>query len=325
MTPSMTGTSSKFESSNSSNTMRLRKKRARANISEDDPVHITRHVQKGFDLAYPEDAYTGPDTTENLRSADISSEERRAWKVPKNPHNEKLQLVGSYPLLPDWDATPDTGAYMLYKFTAAPIKDPVDNSYDPRLDVALLRPAGETQQDHDNFIMETEAWKADPTLPQPIPRNHLEFFLPPDRSKIAGIKRAFTTNDPLGSDVVYDEEGEDEEGNPRKYFKFENIRTYETQQLVPVQDTVYGDVVAIALHDPEHHEEERLRDTKLLRAAYFYPVQNKTYIRPKRPGRIEMYGEEQPKVHIIEAAGKTPDVEAEARDAINRRYDPLDV
>jgi hypothetical protein len=57
-TTSHTQGSMKFESSNSSNTMRVRKKRARGNIPEDDPIHITRHVIRGFNIAYPEDANT---------------------------------------------------------------------------------------------------------------------------------------------------------------------------------------------------------------------------------------------------------------------------
>ena len=63
-----------FESSTSSNTMRLKKKRAKGNVTEDDPIYITRNILKGFDLAYPEDAYTGPDTTENLRPANIEGD-----------------------------------------------------------------------------------------------------------------------------------------------------------------------------------------------------------------------------------------------------------
>ncbi|KAH7361358.1 RNA polymerase II-associated [Pyrenochaeta sp. MPI-SDFR-AT-0127] len=56
ITSSTAGNKSMFESSNSSNTMRLRKKRAKGNVSEDNPIHIMRNIIKGFNLANLEDA-----------------------------------------------------------------------------------------------------------------------------------------------------------------------------------------------------------------------------------------------------------------------------
>ena len=56
VTSSTTG-GSKFESSNSSNTMRLRRKRKQVETSLDDPTNIARHILKSFNIAYPADAY----------------------------------------------------------------------------------------------------------------------------------------------------------------------------------------------------------------------------------------------------------------------------
>lgn len=315
----------KFESSSSSNTMRIRKKRRPGDTSVDDPINITRHILKGFNMAYPADAYTGPDSADNLRAADASAEERSAWKVPKNPHNPSLKLLDSYPLLPDWDATPDTGAYMMFKYMAPPINNPLDPSYDPRLDVALLRPAGQTLKDQETYHQEMEAHKADPTSSMPIPRFQFEFFLPTSRSKVAGIKRNFTTNDPDDPAFVdFDTAEPDEDGQMRRSFKFENVRTYETS--MQFGDTVdhYGDVVALALHDPERHTGDRLRQEKLQKAAYFYPIIQKTTVRPRRPGRVDMVEEPQ-RVDQIEAAGRDPLGEAERREAFRRRAEGIDV
>jgi RNA polymerase II-associated factor 1 len=314
----------KFESSSSSNTMRIRKKRRAGDTSVDDPINIARHIVKGFNIAYPADAYNGQDSAENLRAADATPEERAAWKIPKNPRNPSLKLLDSYPLLPDWDATPDTGAYMVFKYMAPPINNPLDPSYDPRLDVALLRPAGQTLKDQETYLAEREAHKSDPTASMPIPRYQFEFFLPPSRSKIAGIKRNFTTNDPEDPAYVdFDTAEPDEDGNIRRSFKFENIRTYETSQQVG--DTVdhYGDVVALALHDPDRHREDALRQSKLQKAAYFYPIIQKTSIRPRRPGRVDMVDELQ-RVDVIEAAGKEPGGEAERREGFRRRAEGIE-
>ncbi|KAJ4377412.1 hypothetical protein N0V83_000237 [Neocucurbitaria cava] len=322
VTSSTTG-GSKFESSNSSNTMRLRRKRKAAETSLDDPTNIARHVLKGFNIAYPGDAYNGQDSSDNLRAAETTAEERQAWNKPKNPRNPNLKLLDSYPLLPDWEATPDTGGYMVFKFTAPPINNPLDPSYDPRLDVALLRPAGQTIQDQDLYLQEREAHKQDPTAPVPIPRYQFEFFLPASKGKVQGIKRNFTTHDPTNEAEIDFDIGDDDEGQPRKCFKYENIRTYETSQQVGDPGDTYGDVVALAMHDPEKHAGERLRDTKLQKGAYFYPIIQKTSIRPRRPGRVDLVNEEQ-KVDVIEAAGREPGGEAERREGFRRRAEGVE-
>ncbi|KAF2644871.1 Paf1-domain-containing protein [Massarina eburnea CBS 473.64] len=324
-TTSHTAGSSKFESSNSSNTMRVRKKRARANVTEDDPVHISRHILRSFNIAYPEDAYNGPDTADDLRGADILPDEKQAWKAPRHPRNPKLECVGSYPLLPDWDAVPDTGSYMLHKFSAAPINNPNDPSYDKRLDVALLRPLGESIQDHEAFLREQEAYSLDPTLAYPIPRFHFEFFIPSDTSKVRGIKRHLTTNNPDDSDIKFDDvtqPEDDPEGPPRKTFKYEHVRVYETEKQNGDPARAYDDVVALALHDPAVHRDDMLRDGSLEKGAYFYPIAQRTVIRARRPGRVEMQQEPQ-KVHFIDLAAREPEAEVEAREAVRRRYDPV--
>ncbi|OSS53689.1 hypothetical protein B5807_00280 [Epicoccum nigrum] len=322
ITSSTTG-GSKFESSNSSNTMRVRRKRKLQDTSVDDPINISRHILKGFNLAYPADAYNGQDSTENIRAADITAEERQAWNKPKHPRNPNLKLLESYPLLPDWDAMTDTGAYMVFKYTAAPVNNPLDPSYDPRVDVALLRPAGQSIKDQELYMQEKEAQKDDPTAPAPTSRFHFECFLPGSKERVRDIQRNFTTNDPTAEDVVFDGEGEDDEGRPRKFFKFDNIRTYETSQQVACED-IYGDVVALALHDPQRHKAERLRATPLQKAAYLYPIIQKTSIRPRRPGEPDMV-EPQQRVDVIEAAGRDPGNESEKRDAFRRKAEAVEV
>lgn len=321
---------SKFESSNSSNTMRVKNKRRRpVDISQDDPINICKHILKGFNLAYPADAYNGPDTGDKLRAAEVSSEEKQAWKAPKHPSNSSLQVVDSYPILPDWEATPDGGAYMMYKFSAPPVQD--TRVYDERLDVALLRPIGQSLKDQELFLRQQDAQKDDPTLPVPLPRYHFEFFLPPeatklDKDKLRGIKRNFTTYDPDNEDEIPFDEGADDEGRPRKMFKYENIRVYETKDQRGDSDDTYGDVVALALHDPGSHEDQPLRSGKLQKAAYFYPISTITSIRQRRPGRVDMVGgEEAQKVDIIETTARNPEIEAEKRDEIKKRYDVVEV
>ncbi|KAF2280184.1 Paf1-domain-containing protein [Westerdykella ornata] len=324
-TTAFTTGGSKFESSTSSNTMRLKAKRRRADLSQDDPLNIAKHIQKGFDLAYPADAHTGVDTEDKLRAAQIAPEEKQAWRNPKHPSKPNLTLLDSYPLLPDWDAVPDTGSYMIYRFAAPPVKD-TESGYDERLDVAILRPMGESIDDHETYLAEVQRHKEDPTLPLPLPRYHFEFFLPADKDKdkVRGIKRNFSTFDPDNEDEIPFDQGVDDEGRPRKFFKYENIRTYDTHNQSGDPNDTYGNVVALALHDPETHPAPRLRATKLQKAAYFYPISQRTVIKPKRPGKLELLDGEYTRVDVIEAVGRDPAQEAEKRTEIRRRYDVLE-
>ena len=44
---------------------------------------------------------------------------------------------------------------------------------------------------------------------------------------------------------------------------------------------MYEDTVALALHDPDKHEAPPLRETKLQKGAYFYPVSQRTQLKPR--------------------------------------------
>ena len=44
-------------------------KRATKAREKEDPINILKNIVKGFDIAYPQDAYTGEDSAENIRGA----------------------------------------------------------------------------------------------------------------------------------------------------------------------------------------------------------------------------------------------------------------
>jgi RNA polymerase II-associated factor 1 len=315
---------SRFESSNSGNTMRQRNaaKRRRADLAKEDPLNILRSIVKGFDLAYPQDAYLGPDSGNNIKGAEITAEEKKAWAKPKHPSKTDIELLDSYPILPDLDALTDTGSYMVMKFITCPVP-PID-IYDERLDVALFRPIGQSPEDIPRMEAQQAAHEADPSQPAPLPQYQYEFFLPANADKVRGIKRNFGVTDPDNEDeVTFD--GEYKETG-RTYFRYERVRAYETYQQTGDPSDVHGDIVAVALHDPES-EEGPQRDNPLQKAAYYYPVMQRSFIRPRR--QVQRRGavgpaeeEEETKVDIIEAQGKDPPVEEVERRAQHRaRYD----
>jgi RNA polymerase II-associated factor 1 len=264
----------RFESSTSKDLLRVRndpKRRKPQTANRDDPINIIRSLVKGFDLAYPEDAYTGPDSETNIRGAPITEADKTAWKTPKHPSNPNLTLLDAYPLLPDMEALPMTGDFQIVKFSTNPVAQ--SDKYDQRLDTALLRPLGA-----DLALLEErmDAHKADPTMPKPLPEWDYDLFLAEHEGSVRGIKRKFDPNDAQNDDPsLYDTEADGE-----SCFQFQRIREYETYQQAGDADNAYGDTVALALHDT---------GDRLEKGAYFYPVKQRTNLRPKRktPGVLE--------------------------------------
>lgn len=258
----------RFESSTSKDLLRMRNdKRKKTAVNKDEPITIIRNIVKGFDLAYPEDIYTGLDSQINLRGAESTSEEKRAWNAPKHPTKPHLELLDSYPLLPDLDAIPPSEAYYINKFSV----DPVGSSqgYDPRVDVALLYIEGSNEVQHEERLA---AWQEDPTQPKPIPEYEYGLFMPSTSSAVTGIKRKLDVNDP-------EHENEDlyEDGT---HFSYKFVRSYETQQQRGSVLDPYGDTVALSIHDPALDGNNG--SSRLAKGAYYYPIAGRTNLRPKR-------------------------------------------
>ena len=165
------------------------RKRKAADASRDEPINILRSIIKSFNIAHPDDAYNGPDTTENVAPAPITAAEAEAWRNPVHPTKAKLKLLDSYPILPDLNAMTDAGGYMVLKFGGNPAN--ATSRYDDRMDVALLRsiePTTAVMAEHAEKVL---AHQADPeNLPHPgPPKFDYEFFLPEERDSVDNIKR----------------------------------------------------------------------------------------------------------------------------------------
>lgn len=280
-----TGSSRTADSFTPKNSSKPRKIRKEVDTSKDDPITILRAAVRGFDIAYPQDAYDGPDAQDGqLRGSEATPAELEAWRKPKHPENPELRLLDAYSLKPDLDAFTDSGAYQIIKFTANPT--PVTDSYDTRLDIGFLQPktlaaeAAATVKEETETKM--EAHQADPSRnPAPGPMNPYELYLPRDLQAVKGIKRKFDVDDPDNNDdELYGPEGES--------FRYDHIRPYDTARSTANGEYIYKEV-ALALHDPdlEHNStavngETHTRSNRLEKAAYYYPISAKQQIRPRR-------------------------------------------
>lgn len=267
-------------------------------MNKDDPINIMRHIVKGFDIAYPQDAYKGEDSTENLRGAQVTDAELKAWSHPKHPTNPDLKLLDSYPVLPDADGIPSLGFYMVMKYVSNP--SDIRDTYDQRLDTALMRPVAD-ERANEEFADKLREWQeSDMTKPEPIQEYNYDYYLPSDRQAVRGIKRRLDVDDAdRDDDALYT----DDNGVGAPCFKYQRIRTYETYKQNGDSKNMYNDSVAIALHDADGESE----GTRLQKGAYFYPIVQTTALRPKRQTVQSQYGTE-PKVDELNVVIGDPKV-----------------
>lgn len=253
--------------------MRNDNKRRKPSLNKDDPINIMRHIVKGFDIAYPRDAYKGEDSTENLRGAQVSDAELKAWSNPKHPTNPDLKLLDSYPMLPDPDAIPSVGFYMVMKYVSNPSE--IRDKYDERLDTALMRPVSDERAEEE-FAEKLREWQeSNSSKPEPIREYDYDYYLPVDRDAVHGIKRRLDVNDEEKDDDLH---YTDDNGEGVKCFKYKRIRTYETYNQHGDSKNIYNDSVALALHDGD----DDAGQVRLQKGAYFYPIVQRTALRPKR-------------------------------------------
>lgn len=256
------------------------KKRKQSDTSKDDPVNILRSTVKGFDIAYSQDAYMGPDGEDNkIRGSEPTPAETEAWKRPRHPTNPELKLLDSYPLLPDFDAVPDSGSYQIVKFTANPTQ--ATDARDTRMDVGLLSYMDLSPQAQalmqEEYNIKVAAHQADPSrIPMPAPMFSYRFFLPQTEAGSNNLKKKLTDDD-LGHE---DAESGDE------IVRFDNLRVYDTSRAVSNTDYLYKEV-AIALHDPESDESG---SSRLEKAAYYYPLGIKSQLKPRRNKNLAQLG-----------------------------------
>ena len=274
--------------------------------SKEDPVHILRSAVKGFDLANPEDAYPGPDTTTNIRGAMPTAAEIDAWKRPKHPSRPDVKLLDTYSLKPDLDAVTDSGAYMVTKFAGNPTA--VTENRDIRMDVGILYPR-ELAPDTYNY----------------------EFFLPANEITTRNVMRKLDVNDGACDEpALYTDKAPDDSG----VFKFDFLRTYEPGRGSARGDQQYREV-ALALHDPELDRQiasteftARGNRTHLLdKGAYYYPVLSKVQLKPRRNKNLVQLGlasqamdDEYQKFDGIRLTVREPDEGERAKRATHREH-----
>ncbi|TVY16625.1 RNA polymerase II-associated protein 1-like protein [Lachnellula arida] len=230
-----------------------RTKRAPQSIDKESPTYIKSQVEKSFQTA-----------ASNLKNP----------TAVRHPSKRNLKLVDAYPLLPDLDSFPDVGGYVTIKFLTNPV--PPSTTYDIRIENSLLKPIEGTDEEEILKQQARELYERDPERnPPPDDTIEYEFFMAETPAGALNFKRKFDALDPENDDEeLYTEKTGTGEG----CFRFKRIRAYESAQQTGSVGDKYDEEVVVALHDG--------KDGLHQKGAYYYPIVQRTNIRPQRQKNI---------------------------------------
>jgi RNA polymerase II-associated factor 1 len=231
-----------------------RVKKLPVNVDKESPEYIKQQVDRSFQTA----------------ALNLMDPNR-----VKHPYKRNVRLIESFPILPDLSAFPDAGGYVSVKFQTNPV--PPSNVYDIRLDSGLLRPL----QPSDEKVRAREdaiaAYERDPERnPFPEPEQDYEFYLMDTGTDAANFKRKYDMMNPdKDDDDLYTHQNE----AMHKCFRFKRIRAYETAATAGSQETKYDEEIVISVNDGTDGIHQR--------AAYYYPLIQRSTIRPQRKKNID--------------------------------------
>ncbi|XXH04637.1 hypothetical protein Hte_011055 [Hypoxylon texense] len=218
----------------------------------DSPAHIKKKIDQSFAVA----------------AANLKDRSR-----VKHPSKRNVKLVDAYPLVPDLEAFPDSGAYVTFKFTHNPL--PPSRTYDRRLLNGILKPISKSEAEEAAFAMAMQAHERDPThVPKPQNLMDYDFFLADSMDAFERFRQRLDVENPdHDDDSLYTHKS-----NGKPNFLFPRVRSYETaQELELSNQTKYDEEVVIAFNDDE------MTDQK---AAFYYPVMQRSIIKPQRSKNI---------------------------------------
>ena len=195
-------------------------------------------------------------------------------KKLKHPTKKHLQLVEAVPLIPDLDAFPDSGAYVTIKFLTNPVQS--GSEYDNRLLSGLFRPIDRTAAEEAVYEEAVLAHEQDPynnTKPQNL--MNYDFYLGHSGATGDSFRRKFDVENPNRDEEALYTHQADTGG----CYQFNRLRAYETAQETELDHpTKYQQEIILAYHDDDSFPRQK--------AVYYYPVMQKSTIRPQRTKNI---------------------------------------
>ncbi|MBE3044313.1 hypothetical protein IMZ48_17445 [Candidatus Bathyarchaeota archaeon] len=194
----------------------------------------------------------------------------------KNPFPKRgAKIADSFRFAPDLDAFPDAGAYVEVKFATNPVQG--HGKYDDRMLNGALKPCEKTPAEEMAYAQVVDAHERDPdNNSKPPPFMNYDFYLH-KRGDTPRFRAKFDVDNPeKDEDGLYTAEGE---SGP--CFQFTRLRGYETTKEVEMDHkTKYGTQLFIGFTEEDDIEAEK--------GAWYYPVMQKSVIRPQRQRAIDL-------------------------------------
>ena len=251
-------------------------KAAPAPIARDDKENIKRHIQKGFDIAYPDSIpYNPPEAQANP----ITPQERDAWRNPVHPDNPRLKPVEFYPIIPDLEAGTDmAGSWQALKFEKPPLP-PYRGRRDDRIDVALLM-AAENAAEITKYRAKKKAFEEHPDLYEDPGAEPYSWSLsiPKHPDSASRYRKILDDSNPNKDDPALYAPLLEESADGSQRLPYERVRLfpYATQNAVDNHR-----VMAISLASGDKlSSHSRLR--KQGSAAYYYPILERVRVKADR-------------------------------------------
>jgi RNA polymerase II-associated factor 1 len=231
------------------------KRKASPEPDKGSPAYIKRKIERSFDVA-------------GLGLRDRSR--------VKHPSKRNVKLLDAYPLLPDLDAFPDSGAYVTVKFTHNPVQS--SSTYDTRLLSGIFKPIERTEEEEVAYEAAMAAHERDPDrFPRPDNKMNYEFYLASDPAAAAQFRRRFDVDDPeRDSADLYPKRAN---GESAECFPFRRVRAYETSKEVELDhESKYSEELILAFNEGTQSGRDR--------GLYYYPVMQRSTVRAQRSKNI---------------------------------------
>jgi RNA polymerase II-associated factor 1 len=244
---------SALRSLNNSSANRRAPKRKSPEPDRDSPAYVKRKIDQGFSLAQ-----------ENLKDR---------TRV-RHPTKRNLKLVDAFPLLPDLEAFPDSGSYVTIRFANNPV--PKSSTFDKRMLHGIFKPIEQTDAEIEAHKLAEDAYAEDPEHnPKPNNEMNYEFYLASSSSAAKSFSERFDVENPdHDDDTLYTQQGP--EGG---HFDFNRVRAYEVEKETMLDHLTKYDMEVLLTLNKEDSELYQ-------KAAYFYPIMQKSTIRPQRTKNI---------------------------------------
>ncbi|KAJ9154941.1 RNA polymerase II-associated [Pleurostoma richardsiae] len=239
-----------------SNPLKRPQKRKSPEPEAGSPAYIKRKIERSFQVA-----------EQNLKN--------RAQV--RHPGGKSVRLVDAYPLLPDLDAFPDSGAYVTIKFVNNPV--PPSGAYDTRLLSGIFKPQERDAAAEAAFEAAVAAHELDPeNNPRPPNFMNYDLYLADTPATAEKFRGKFDVANPERDDeALYTARSAD--AGP--CFQFNRVRAYETANETELDhSTKYDDEVILAFSNGGSAAPQQQK------AVWYYPVMDRSTIRTQRTRNI---------------------------------------